>query len=655
MTNPLAATPDSSFVVRPSSPPYRCLAEQAIAFLEAGGAPRSAAELAAHLLGAATARVGPIMETLAGSLAADGRFRQDAAGNWGLATWRARDAAEPPLQEQEFVVVDVETTGGRGEQHRLIEVAAIRLRGGQLAGHYDSLVNPGAAIRQYVTDLTGITQEMVDAAPAAGRVLDELRAFAGEAALAGHNVACDLARLNYEAVWHGLAPFGNPALDTQELAMRLLPALRRPSLARVAQALDLPQPLRHRALADARLAAAVLGALLARVDPQTARALSELQAWLASPLAARQARVRRIRSVLPPDALRALPDEPGVYTFRDAAGRALYVGKAVSLRQRVMQHFTGSARAMRLNDGLLDRTAAVEHVVVDTELDALLEEARRIRALQPPYNVQVASRRGCPFVRFEPGMFPRAGAAAAVGDEPAEYFGPYRTTRDARYVIQTVRRVFQIRSCRRALPATRRAMREPCLRLGQHLCPAPCADLVTPQQYQTLVEFARLFVAAGKAAALAALDARLAALAAADEPEGWERRVLAECRARLARVRKEVRPIGGGLAGEDLVMAYPAREGGLVLFVVHNGRLTRRAHVPAHTVEPAAIEAVLSGGDARPPGEAAGSSESDILLRWIYRHHGERNLVPVLGSGSVAAAAAAALAAAEVGEEAARG
>ena len=83
--------------------------------------------------------------------------------------------------------------------------------------------------------------------------------------LVGHNLGADLTFLNYEALWHDLPPFGNPALDTEALAQRLLPDLRRPSLTRVAAALGLTPPLRHRALPDARLTAAVLLALLRRL------------------------------------------------------------------------------------------------------------------------------------------------------------------------------------------------------------------------------------------------------------------------------------------------------------------------------------------------------------------------------------------------------
>ncbi|MGH2350045.1 MAG: hypothetical protein ACRDJN_00335, partial [Chloroflexota bacterium] len=324
-------------------------------------------------------------------------------------------------------------------------------------------------------------------------------------------------------------------------------------------------------------------------------------------------------------------------------GRALYVGKAASLRDRVAQHFSGTARALRREDGLLERTAAVEHEVAGCELDALLHESERIRTLQPPYNVQERSRRGCPFLRFEAGVFPRVATARQVTAETL-YAGPYHTTQAVRHTIQTLRRVFQLRSCRRILPAKRAAMRVPCLRLGQGLCLAPCAEMVTPEQYAVLVEYARLFVAAGKLATLDALDARLATLEGEGAVEGWEYRTLRECRLRLWRIRREHRPIDGGLAGDDLLMAYPAADGGATLFFVRDGRLMRRVRIPAGHADRACLIPVIEqclradGPEAEAPLDA---DQANIVLRWIYRHTGRPELIPITSETSVSDVGAA--------------
>jgi DNA polymerase-3 subunit epsilon len=574
-------------------------------------------------------------------LAADERFARDPAGNWGLAGSLAGPGdgsgwAAAPLEGVPFAVVDVETVGGPSEQRRILEMAVVTVRGGKLCEQYHSLVNPLRPVSQVVAELTGITQEMADGARPAAEVLAEVWSAIGDHVFVGHNVGSDLSFLNYEALWNDLPPFGNPALDTEELAMRVLPELRRPSLNRVASSFGLVPPLRHRALADARLTARVLGELLRRLPAAAGRplrTLGELQDWLASPLAERQQRVRRVQTALPPGTLRDLPDAPGVYTFRDAAGQALYVGKAASLRERVAQHFSGTARALRHHDGLLERTAAVAHDVVGCELDALLLESAQIRALQPPYNVQTRSRRGCPYVHLEPGPFPRAGACRqALPTGGLAFAGPYRTTQQARHTVDVLRRVFQLRSCRRRLPATRAKLRIPCLRHGQGLCPAPCADLVTEERYGILVAYAWRFVTGGREVTLAALEAHLARLDGEGAGAGWERRLLQECHTRLRRVRRDYRPVEGGLAGGDVLMAYPVADGGAVLFFVREGRLRHRLRLPTEALNPDAVATLLAGlregPDPAPDRALLDDDQTNILLRWIYRRAGHSECIP---------------------------
>jgi DNA polymerase-3 subunit epsilon len=630
---------------------YRHLAELAVDFLEAEGESRPAGLLAARLFaqpraGPAAGMASPFVRLVEELLAGDERFVRDATGAWALRDWaRASDT----LSGTPFAVVGVETTGGRPERHRILEVAVVAVDGGEFTRQYASLVNPQRPLPGFVVARTGITQEMADEARPAEAVLPEVRAMVGDRVLVGHNVGSDLTFLNYEALWHDLPPFGNPALDTADLALRLLPRLRRPSLDRVAAAVGLAPPQRHRALAGARLTAAVLSELLGRVREVAGGDLStvgQLQAWLRDGPADRRPRARPVTVQPPPGTLRSLPDAPGVYTFRDAAGEPLYVGKAASLQARVAQHFTGTARALRRHDGLLERTASVTHEVVACELDALLLESACIRTLQPPYNVQARSRQGCPLLRFESGPFPRAGAAPTTADE-GRFAGPYRTTQQVRHTLSVLRRVFQIRSCRRSLPATRAKLRLPCLRHGQGLCPAPCAEAVTPEQYGLLVDYAWHFVADGREAVLEALDRRLARLegsgAGGAGTEQWEYAVLAECRARLRRLRREYRPLAGGMAGGALVMSYPAagEDAGAVLFFAREGRLTRRVLVAPEALQEDSLTRIVAEGLSAAPSADLDADQANILLRWIYRHIGRPECISAgeeLSAGEVARA-----------------
>ncbi len=195
----------------------------------------------------------------------------------------------------------------------------------------------------------------------------------------------------------------------------------------------------------------------------------------------------------------------------------LFVGAAAALREQIAAHFALDPERGEPEAPWAGQAAAVEHTAVDCELDAILLAAEQLNALHPAYRSR-APRRFFPVLRFEGGAFLRAEPGHAVEEQGAHHFGPYRNEAELRHTLQTIRRVFQIRTCSRRLPARRPAMRIPCERLAQRLCPAPCADLVTTAQYNVLVDLALLFVAAGKEATLEAIGRRLEALEAAEAP-----------------------------------------------------------------------------------------------------------------------------------------
>jgi hypothetical protein len=336
----------------------------------------------------------------------------------------------------------------------------------------------------------------------------------------------------------------------------------------------------------------------------------------------------------------ALPVAPGVYVFRDGDGRVLFVGAAAALRDQITAHLAFDQERGEPEAPWAGQAAAVEHTAVDCELDAILLAAEQLNSLHPVYRSR-APRRFFPVLRFEGGVFLRAEPGHSVEEQGAHHFGPYRNEAELRHTLQTIRRVFQIRTCSRRLPARRPAMRIPCERLAQGLCPAPCADLVTTAQYNVLVDLALLFVAAGKEATLEAIGRRLEALEAAEAPatgdggHAWEREILAECRRRLLRVRKEYRPLPGGPGGGGLVMIYPTGEGPLAVFHVQDGRFLARFRIGPAEAESTSLRALVEAHlSAQGAPAALDLSQTNVLLRWIFQHAGEPSLAPVPPSSS---------------------
>src|SRR6185312_312605 len=185
-------------------------------------------------------------------------FEESEPHTWALVAWRYTQRG---LDEIDFVVLDTETTGLRPGSHRVIEVAGVRVRGGEVIDSFQSVLNSGVRIPRFIAQSTGITREMVATAPASHEALPAFLSFVEGAIVVGHNVGFDLGFLNYEAQLLGQS-FPIDGLDTIPLARRFLPGLKRFKLDNVADHLRIATSQRHRALGDARVTAAVFLRLL---------------------------------------------------------------------------------------------------------------------------------------------------------------------------------------------------------------------------------------------------------------------------------------------------------------------------------------------------------------------------------------------------------
>lgn len=186
-----------------------------------------------------------------------------------------------PLAELEFAVVDIETTGWSPAEAAITEIGAVRVRGGARQGEFASLINPGIPVPPGITDLTGITDRMLATAPRLGSVLPGLLRFADGCVLVAHNAPFDLGFLEAACEAGGLAWPGFTVLDTVMLARYVMdpdqvPDVKLGTLARFFRARTSPC---HRALADARATADVLGWLIRRLAHRGVHTLGQLSAW----------------------------------------------------------------------------------------------------------------------------------------------------------------------------------------------------------------------------------------------------------------------------------------------------------------------------------------------------------------------------------------
>ncbi len=189
-----------------------------------------------------------------------------------------------------------------------------------------------------------------------------------------------------------------------------------------------------------------------------------------------------------------LPDHPGVYLMKDAEGTVIYVGKAISLKNRVRQYFRGRHPGQPKVDAMVEHIDSFDYVLVDSELEAFILECNLIKEYRPHYNIMLRDDKHYPYIRVDMEQaFPRLEIARQMKKDKARYFGPYFSARAVRQALEAVGKAFPLRTCRRDLPA-RAGKERPCLNAHMGTCVAPCTGKVDEQEYKALVRQACRFL-----------------------------------------------------------------------------------------------------------------------------------------------------------------
>jgi len=529
-------------------------------------------------------------------------------------TWdsAAPAMAEVSLRETAFVVVDLETTGGRARSNdgtpadAITEIGAVKVRGGVVLGEFATLVDPQRSIPPQIVRLTGITTAMVCDAPTIDTVLPMFLEFAGSSVLVAHNAGFDIGFLR-AAAQRCEIPWPRPqVLCTVRLARRVLSREEAPSvrLAALARLFAVAAQPTHRALDDARATVDVLHALIERVGNQGVHTYADLRSYLPDVTPA-----QRRKRVLAD----GLPHRPGVYLFRGPSGEVLYVGTAVDLRRRVSQYFNGTDPRGRMKE-MVTLASAVEHVECAHSLEAGVRELRMLAAHAPPYNRRSRFPHRWWWVVLTDEAFPRLSVVRAPRHDRA--VGPFRSRADAAETAALLARFTGVRTCTARL--ARSALHGPaCPEL--EVSPCPAARDATSAQYAETARRAVDLVDGLDNSGLAAAVRQVAALAE-------HRRY--ESAARLRdRTATAIETLWRGqrlraLAGlPELIAAAPDGTGGYHLAVIRHGQLaaagTARRGVPPMPV----VDAIHAGAQAilRAPAPLGGAlvEETALIARWL--------------------------------------
>lgn len=275
--------------------------------------------------------------------------------------------------------------------------------------------------------------------------------------------------------------------------------------------------------------------------------------------------------------LKKLPGKPGVYLMHDEKDHIIYVGKAISLKNRVRQYFQASRNKGAKIEQMVTHIKRFEYIVTDSELEALVLECNLIKEHRPKYNTMLMDDKGYPFIKVTTNeAYPRIMLARTMQKDKAKYFGPYTSAGAVKDTIDLIRKLYQIRSCNRNLPRDIGKER-PCLNYHIKQCKAPCQQYISQEEYRKSIDEAIRFLNGHYDGILKDLEQKMQE---ASEHMEFEKAI--EYRELLGSVRQiaQKQKITDS-SGEDrdiLAVANDAEDAVIQVFFIRGGRLIGRDH-----------------------------------------------------------------------------
>lgn len=341
--------------------------------------------------------------------------------------------------------------------------------------------------------------------------------------------------------------------------------------------------------------------------------------------------------------LKKLPGKPGVYLMHDEKDAIIYVGKAISLKNRVRQYFQSSRNKGAKIEQMVTHISRFEYIVTDSELEALVLECNLIKEHRPKYNTMLMDDKTYPFIKVtvnEP--FPRVMMARRMKKDKAKYFGPYTSAGAVKDTIELIRKLYHIRSCNRSLPKDIGKER-PCLNYHIHQCYAPCQGYISREEYRKSIDEVVRFLNGNYDPILKELEEKM--LDASDNLE-FEKAI--EYRELLASVQKIAQKQKiTDTAGDDrdiIAMASEGEDAVVQVFFIRGGRLIGRDHFYLKIAENDTKSEILSSfikqfyaGTPYIPAELMLPEEiedQEIIEEWLTtrREHKVRLRIPKKGT-----------------------
>lgn len=413
------------------------------------------------------------------------------------------------LAHTTFVVVDLETAGGKPIDAGITEIGAVKVRGGEVIGEFRTFCAPGVPIPAFISVLTGITDHHVAGAPSVASAVREFLAFANfesgdQPVLVAHNAPFDVGFLKSACAKFDIEWPKPLVLDTVILARKILrkDEVRNRKLSTLAQFFRTPVSPTHRALDDARATTSVLHGLIERVGNLGVHDLEGLQTY-SGPATEKRRRKRYLAE--------GLPEKPGVYIFYDGNNRPLYVGTSTNIRKRVMSYFTAAETRSRMT-AMVELAQRVDAHVCNTQLEASIRELRMINELRPTYNFRSRNPEKTTWVTMTSERFPRLSLSrqSHLPDTDRIAIGPFRNGSSAELAMHAMHQATDVRQCKDRI--TSKSSISPCVLYEMKKCIAPCLTGAETVGYEEIVSDASSILTGSSSAVSTKLMERIVEL-----------------------------------------------------------------------------------------------------------------------------------------------
>ncbi|GAA2562869.1 DEDD exonuclease domain-containing protein [Winogradskya consettensis] len=522
------------------------------------------------------------------------------------------DPAALSLRDTTFVVLDLETAGGAPDGGGITEIGAVKVRAGEQLGEFGTLVNPGERLPPFITVLTGITEAMLAPAPPIEQVLPTLLEFLRGAVLVAHNAPYDVGFLKAACARHGYAWPQLRVVDTAALARRALTRDEVPNrkLGTLAQFFGATVQPTHRALDDAKATVDVLHGLIERLGSFKVYSLGDAIEF-GKAVTPAQRRKRHLAD--------DLPHAPGVYVFRAADDRPLYVGTSVDIAKRVRSYFTASEKRARMSE-MINAATRVEAVECAHSLEAEVRELRLIAAHAPPYNRRSKYPERVVWLKLTAEAYPRLSVVRQLAEDDAAYLGPFSSRRTAELAAAAVYDAVPLRQCTHKLSIKTKTPACALAELGK--CPAPCEHHITPDQYA--VSAADPFRTATYGDPEPLVEALLTRIESFSQRERYEEAAVVRSRlVALLRAIVRMQKLRAVTSIAELVAARRNDEYGWEIIVVRHGRLAAAATSPPRLHPRPTLDLAMATAETVLPGPgpipAATAEETERILAWLDR------------------------------------